>query len=173
MRLRPFMFHLLRIINKITIQPLLTTKTITMNEIQILLVEDNEGDILLTLEAFKELKVNNSVAVVRDGAEAIEFLKSEGQFAGTKLPHLILLDINMPRLNGIEVLDYIKKDEKLKRIPVVMLTTSSSESDISECYEKSANCFITKPIDFGSFLGVVKSIESFWFSVAQLPKPAA
>lgn len=144
-----------------------------MNEIQILLVEDNEGDILLTLEAFKELKVKNNVAVVKDGAEAIEFLKKEGRFNETILPHLILLDINMPRLSGIEVLDFIKKDDKLKKIPVVMLTTSSSESDIAECYDKSANCFITKPLDFGKFMDVVHAIESFWFSVAQLPKLAS
>jgi len=143
-----------------------------MKEVQILLVEDNEGDILLTLEAFKELKVKNSVAVVKDGAEAIDFLKKQGQYAESQVPHLILLDINMPRLNGIEVLDFIKKDENLKRIPVVMLTTSSSEEDIAECYAKSANCFITKPLDFGRFLSVVQSIESFWFNIAQLPKTA-
>lgn len=144
-----------------------------MNEIQILLVEDNEGDILLTLEAFKELKVKSKVDVVKDGAEAIEFLKRQGQYADSPAPHLILLDINMPRLNGIEVLDFIKNDEKLKKIPVVMLTTSSSESDITACYEKSANCFITKPLDFDSFVDVVQSIELFWFRVAQLPKTAA
>jgi len=143
-----------------------------MKEIQILLVEDNEGDILLTLEAFKELKVKNTVAVVKDGAEAIDFLKKHGQYAESRAPHLILLDINMPRLNGIEVLDFIKKDNTLKKIPVVMLTTSSSESDISECYEKSANCFITKPLDFGRFVNVVQSIETFWFTIAQLPKTA-
>lgn len=144
-----------------------------MNELQILLVEDNEGDILLTLEAFKELKVNNKVEVVRDGAEAIEFLKKEGQYSNTTMPNLILLDINMPRLNGIEVLEFIKNDDKLKKIPVVMLTTSSSESDIAACYERSANCFITKPMDFIKFLEIVQSIESFWFNVAQLPKTAA
>ena len=144
-----------------------------MKELQILLVEDNEGDILLTLEAFKELKVSNTVAVVRDGAEAIEFLKKEGQFINCVMPNLILLDINMPRLNGIEVLDFIKKDEKLKKIPVVMLTTSSSDADIAACYERSANCFITKPMDFEKFLDIVQSIESFWFNVAQLPKTAA
>ena len=143
-----------------------------MSEIQILLVEDNEGDILLTLEAFKELKVKNNVAVVKDGVEAIDFLKKQGQYSDSIAPHLILLDINMPKLNGIEVLDFIKKDDKLKKIPVVMLTTSSSESDISECYDKSANCFITKPLDFGKFLSVVHSIESFWFTIAQLPKTA-
>ncbi len=141
-----------------------------MSEIQILLVEDNEGDILLTLEAFKEIKVKNSIAVVKDGEEAIEFLKKQGQYADRTMPNLILLDINMPKLNGIEVLDFIKKDEKLKKIPVVMLTTSSSESDIAACYEKSANCFITKPLDFGKFLNVVEAIESFWFTIAQLPK---
>jgi len=141
-----------------------------MSEVQILLVEDNEGDILLTLEAFKELKVKNSVAVVKDGEEAIEFLKKQGQYTGSIMPHLILLDINMPKLNGIEVLDFIKKDEKLRRIPVVMLTTSSSDIDIAACYDKSANCFITKPLDFGKFLNVVEAIESFWFTIAQLPK---
>jgi chemotaxis family two-component system response regulator Rcp1 len=144
-----------------------------MKELQILLVEDNEGDILLTLEAFKELKVSNTVAVVRDGAEAIEFLKKEGQFINCVMPNLILLDINMPRLNGIEVLEFIKNDEKLKKIPVVMLTTSSSDADIAACYERSANCFITKPMDFEKFLDIVQSIESFWFNVAQLPKTAA
>ena len=141
-----------------------------MSEIQILLVEDNEGDILLTLEAFKELKVKNNVTVVKDGVEAIEFLKKEGPYLDGTVPHLILLDINMPRLNGIEVLEFIKKDEKLKKIPVVMLTTSSSESDIAECYDKAANCFITKPLDFGKFLSVVEGIESFWFTIAKLPK---
>ena len=140
-----------------------------MTEIQILLVEDNEGDILLTLEAFKEIKIKNSIAVVKDGGEAIEFLKKQGQYAGTTMPHLILLDINMPRISGIEVLDFIKKDEKLRKIPVVMLTTSSSQSDIQACYDRSANCFITKPLDFGNFLTVVEAIESFWFTIARLP----
>jgi CheY-like chemotaxis protein len=144
-----------------------------MSEIQILLVEDNEGDILLTLEAFKEIKIKNSIAVVKDGEEAIEFLKKQGQYADRVMPNLILLDINMPKLNGIEVLDFIKKDDKLRKIPVVMLTTSSSESDIAICYEKSANCFITKPLDFGKFLNVVEAIESFWFTIAQLPKTAS
>lgn len=144
-----------------------------MKEVQILLVEDNEGDIILTLEAFKLMTVQNTVTVVKDGAEAIEFLRKEGQYAGSALPNLILLDINMPRLSGIEVLDFIKKDAKLKKIPVVMLTTSSSEADITACYEKSANCFITKPLEFGKFLDIIKSLETFWFTVAQLPKSAA
>lgn len=97
-------------------------------------------------------------------------MKRRGQYTESVMPNLILLDINMPRLNGLEVLDFIKKDEQLKKIPVIMLTTSSSDSDISACYEKSANCFITKPLDFGKFLNVVQAIESFWFNVAQLPK---
>ena len=139
-----------------------------MKEIQILLVEDNEGDILLTMEAFKEMKVKNTVAVVKDGVEAIEFLKKRSQ--SNDLPDLILLDINMPKLNGIEVLDFIKKDEKFRRIPVVMLTTSSSQADILACYDKLANCYITKPLDFGKFMDVVEAIESFWFTTAQLPK---
>ena len=141
-----------------------------MHPIQILLVEDNEGDILLTLEAFKEIKTKNTITVVRDGEEAIDYLKKKGPYAETLNPHLILLDINMPKLNGIEVLDFVKKNEKLKTIPVLMLTTSSSAADISDCYEKSANCFITKPLDFGKFLEVVQSIETFWFNTAQLPK---
>lgn len=143
-----------------------------MSEIQILLVEDNEGDIILTLEAFKELKVKSRIDVVKDGVEAVEFLKKEGVYSSSAMPHLILLDINMPKLNGFEVLEFIKKDEKLKKIPVVMLTTSSSQSDISQCYERFANCFITKPLDFGKFLDVVKAIETFWFTVAQLPQGA-
>ena len=141
-----------------------------MNEIQILLVEDNEGDILLTLEAFKEMKVKNTVTVVKDGVEAIDFLKKRSQTEDHFLPDLILLDINMPKLNGIEVLEFIKKDEKFRKIPVVMLTTSSSQEDISVCYDKYANCFITKPLDFGKFMDVVEQIETFWFSIAQLPK---
>ena len=143
-----------------------------MNEIQILLVEDNEGDILLTLEAFKEMKVKNTVTVVKDGVEAIDFLKKRSQTEDHSMPDLILLDINMPKLNGIEVLEFIKKDEKFRKIPVVMLTTSSSQEDISECYDKYANCFITKPLDFGKFMDVVEAVESFWFTTAQLPKNA-
>lgn len=144
-----------------------------MHEIQILLVEDNEGDILLTLEAFKEMTVKNKVTVARDGAAAIQLLKREGEYADAILPQLVLLDINMPGLSGIEVLGFIKGDEHLRKIPVVMLTTSSSAADIAACYEKSANCFITKPLEFGKFLAVVRSIETFWFTVAQLPESAA
>ena|SRR5258708_5997513 len=141
-----------------------------MNEIQILLVEDNEGDILLTMEAFKEMKVKNTVTVVKDGVEAIDFLKKRSQANEQVMPDLILLDINMPKLNGIEVLEFIKNDEMFRKIPVVMLTTSSSQADISACYDKFANCYIIKPLDFGKFMDVVEAIESFWFTTAQLPK---
>ena len=141
-----------------------------MNEIEILLVEDNEGDILLTLEAFKEMKVKNTVTVVKDGVDAIDFLKQRSLAKDNAMPDLILLDINMPKLNGIGVLEFIKKDEKFRRIPVVMLTTSSSQEDIAECYDKYANCFITKPLDFGKFMEVVEQVEAFWFSTAQLPR---
>jgi CheY-like chemotaxis protein len=144
-----------------------------MNEISILLVEDNEGDILLTLEAFSELNVRTSINVVRDGADALAFLRKEGKYAACEVPRLILLDINMPGMNGIELLEHIKSDELLKRIPVLMLTTSSSSADIRACYDRSANCFITKPIDFGKFLEVVRSIERFWLNTAQLPGAAA
>ncbi|HRG83935.1 MAG TPA: response regulator [Chitinophagaceae bacterium] len=144
-----------------------------MNEIRILLVEDNEGDILLTLEAFSELPAATSIDVVRDGAEALAYLRKEGKYSKTPLPQLILLDINMPGMNGIELLEHIKSDELLKRIPVLMLTTSSSSADIKACYDRSANCFITKPIDFGKFQEVVENIERFWFRTVQLPGAAA
>jgi len=144
-----------------------------MNEIRILLVEDNEGDILLTLEAFSELPAATSIDVVRDGAEALAYLRKEGKYSKTPLPQLILLDINMPGMNGIELLEHIKSDELLKRIPVLMLTTSSSSADIKACYDRSANCFITKPIDFGKFQEVVQNIERFWFRTVQLPGAAA
>lgn len=144
-----------------------------MRPINILLVEDNEGDILLTLEAFNEISLKPHVDVVRDGQDAVAFLRKEGRYAGSVTPQLVLLDINMPGMSGIEVLDFIKRDPVLHTIPVVMLTTSSGENDIKACYERSANCFITKPIDFGKFLEVVQSIEAFWLKVAQLPNQAA
>jgi len=140
-----------------------------MHDIHILLVEDNEGDVLLTKEAFKELSIQAKLSVVNNGGEALLFLKKEGLFATAESPQLILLDINMPGLNGIEVLDFIKNDLTLRQIPVVMLTTSASASDIRTCYEKSANCFITKPLEFDKFVDVIKSIEQFWFTVAHLP----
>ncbi|HVT86801.1 MAG TPA: response regulator [Chitinophagaceae bacterium] len=139
-------------------------------EIKILLVEDNEGDIILTLEALKEAKVSNGVQVVKDGEQALLYLKREGPFKNAEAPDLILLDINLPRVDGKEVLAEIKKDQNLKVIPVVMLTTSDSENDIMAAYYNHANCYITKPVDFQKFIEVVRSIKHFWISIVQLPK---
>ena len=138
--------------------------------IHILLVEDNEGDVILTLEAMKEAKVKNKVSVARDGEEAIAFLHKEGKFIKADTPDLILLDINLPKLDGKEVLAKIKADEYLRKIPVVILTTSSSEKDVEDAYNNYANCFITKPVDLNKFMDVVRSIEDFWITIAELPK---
>ncbi|HVN71853.1 MAG TPA: response regulator [Desulfomonilia bacterium] len=137
--------------------------------IDILLVEDNEGDARLAKEALKESKVLNNVYHVLDGVEAMAFLRKDGKYADAPRPHLILLDLNLPRKDGREVLAEIKGDECLKRIPVVVLTISNDEKDIFKTYNLHVNCFITKPIDFEQFLRVVKSIEDFWLSVVQLP----
>jgi CheY-like chemotaxis protein len=139
-------------------------------EIHILMVEDNEGDIVLTLEALKLAKLRNKISVVRDGEEAIDFLYRKGNFAEEPRPHLILLDINLPKMNGKEVLTIIKKDAELKKIPVVILTTSSSEKDILDAYNNYANCYITKPVDLDKFIEVIHTIEDFWISIVQLPK---
>lgn len=141
-----------------------------MKELQILLVEDNEGDIVLTLEAFRHTILKNNIKVVRDGEEAVHYLTKQGKYAGAELPDIILLDINLPKMDGKEVLSYIKNDDLLKCIPVVMLTTSSSERDILDAYTGHANCYITKPVDFSKFIEVVRSIENFWLSIVQLPK---
>lgn len=139
------------------------------NEIRILLVEDNEGDILLTLEALKEARIGNEVDVVKDGDKAIQFLKKEGEFKGAKTPDLILLDINLPRTDGFEVLAVIKNDERLSVIPVIMLTTSDSEKDILESYQQHANCYITKPVNFENFMDVIQTIKDFWINIVKLP----
>jgi len=138
-------------------------------EVKILLVEDNEGDIVLTLEALKEAKVSNDIQVVKDGEEALQYLRKEGLFKKAETPDLILLDINLPKVDGKEVLAEIKKDKDLKIIPVVMLTTSDSEKDILESYQHHANCYITKPVDFEKFMHVVHMIKDFWLSIVQLP----
>ena len=138
-------------------------------EVNILLVEDNEGDIVLTLEALKEAKFTNGIYVVKDGEEALQYLRKEGRFEKAETPDLVLLDINLPRLDGKEVLAEIKKDPKLMVIPVVMLTTSDSEKDIMESYHNHANCYITKPVDFQKFMEVVYVIKNFWISIVQLP----
>jgi chemotaxis family two-component system response regulator Rcp1 len=138
--------------------------------IEILLVEDNEGDARLTLEVFKEGRVTNNLSVARDGVEALAFLRREGRYANAPQPDLILLDLNLPRKDGREVLAEIKEDERLKRIPVVVLTTSGAQEDIAKAYGHHANCYITKPVDLDQFLRVVQSIESFWLSLVKLPE---
>lgn len=141
-----------------------------MEPIHILLVEDNEGDIFLTTEALQESKVINQLSTVRDGWEAMQFLEKKGSYATVRMPDLVLLDVNLPKMNGHEVLIAIKSNESLKHIPVIMLTTSSSEKDIYQSYKNYVNCYITKPIDAGDFLKVVTSIEHFWISIVTLPK---
>ena len=141
--------------------------------IQVLLVEDNPGDVRLTKEALKEGKLLNQLTVVGDGVEALSFLRKEGKYADALQPELILLDLNLPKKDGREVLAEIKADPKLRRIPVVVLTTSSAEEDILKIYDLHANCYITKPVDLEQFMGVVKSIEDFWVSVVKLPSHEA
>ena len=141
--------------------------------IQVLLVEDNPGDVRLTKEALKEGKLLNQLTVVGDGVEALLFLRKEGKYADAIQPELILLDLNLPKKDGREVLAEIKADPSLRRIPVVVLTTSSAEEDILKIYDLHANCYITKPVDLEQFMGVVKSIEDFWVSVVKLPSHEA
>jgi chemotaxis family two-component system response regulator Rcp1 len=137
--------------------------------ITILLVEDNPGDVRLVQETFREGKVCNNLEITRDGVEAMAFLRHEGQFASAPRPDLILLDLNLPRKNGSEVLAEIKADEKLKRIPVVILTASQAEEDIVKAYDLYANCYLTKPIDLDQFISLVNAIKSFWLSIVKLP----
>jgi len=139
-------------------------------EIRILLVEDNEGDIVLTLEALKEAKILNRIDVVRDGEEALKFLHKEDSYTTAQTPDLILLDINLPRLDGTEVLGIIKNDPLLKVIPVIILTTSDAEKDIMQSYYNHANCYITKPVDIEEFMIVIQTIKNFWISIVKLPK---
>jgi two-component system, chemotaxis family, response regulator Rcp1 len=137
--------------------------------IQILLVEDNPGDVRLAVEALRGAKVRNQVYVVQDGVEAMSLLRREGRYVGFPRPDLVLLDLNLPRKDGREVLAEIKQDADLKRIPVVILTSSAAEQDILHAYNLYANCYITKPLDLEQFLRVMRSIEDFWFAVASLP----
>ena len=139
------------------------------SSIDILLVEDNEGDARLAREALRESKMRNTLYHVPDGVEAMEFLHQQGNYAQVPRPELILLDLNLPRMDGREVLAAIKNDDNLKRIPVVILTTSDDEADILKSYNLHANCFITKPLGLDQFLKVVKSIEDFWLTIVKLP----
>lgn len=139
-----------------------------MKTVEILLIEDNEGDILLTTEALEEGKILNSTRVVRDGKMALDYL-AEGLKLGS-LPDLILLDVNLPRINGHEVLQYVKQHVELKQIPVIMLTTSSAEKDINLSYRNHANCYITKPVEAADFIEAISKIEDFWINIVQLPK---
>lgn len=137
--------------------------------IEILLVEDNPGDVDLTLEALDEAKLRNNVHVAGDGVEAMAFLRQEGEYAGSPRPDLVLLDLNLPRKDGREVLREIKDDPQLKRIPVVVLSTSEAEQDVLNAYEHRANAYIVKPVDFEQFFRTVRSLEDFWFTVVRLP----
>ncbi len=143
--------------------------SIPVEPINILLVEDSEGDVRLVMEALKEGKLSNHIHAVRDGVEAMDFLRKKGRHEKAVRPDLILLDLNLPKMDGREVLAEIKEDEQLKRIPVVVLTTSSAETDIIKTYNLHANCYIVKPLDLLQFIEVVKSIESFWLSIVKLP----
>ncbi len=142
---------------------------ITAKPITILLVEDNPGDVRLTVETLKSAKVRNTLHVARDGIEAMAFLRQAEGFANAPRPDLILLDLNLPKRDGREMLTELKTDPNLKRIPVVVLTTSQAEEDIVRSYELHANCYITKPIDLNQFIVVVKSIENFWLTIVSLP----
>lgn len=137
--------------------------------IEILLVEDSPADVLIAREALAEAKLLNTIHVAQDGVEAMNFLRKQGEFASAPRPDLILLDLNLPRKNGREVLAEIKVDDNLKSIPVVVLTTSSAEEDIVRSYNLHANCYVVKPVEFDSFVNAVKSIEQFWFSIVMLP----
>ncbi len=141
--------------------------------INILLVEDNPADVLLTQEALDESKLLNCVSIVKDGEEALAFLRKEGKYKDAITPDLILLDLNLPRKDGREVLKEIKEDPDLMVIPVVILTTSAADEDVLRTYQLHANCYIMKPVNFAQFTRVVQTIESFWFSIVKLPRKEA
>jgi len=142
----------------------------TGKPIEIVLVEDSPGDVRLTREALKESKVRNNLHVAIDGVEAMAFLRREGKYANAPKPDLILLDLNLPKKDGREVLAEIKADEHLRSIPVVILTTSQAEEDILRTYNLHANCYITKPVNFDRFVEVVRCIENFWLTIVKLPR---
>ena len=138
--------------------------------VEILLVEDNPGDVRLTQEVLRDGKVRNNMSVVMDGVDAISFLQQTGEYAGAPRPDIILLDLNLPKKDGREVLAEIKADSNLKHIPVVVLTTSSAEQDIFRSYDLHANCYVTKPVDLDQFIKVMKMIEDFWLTIVKLPR---
>lgn len=138
--------------------------------VEILLVEDNPGDVRMTIEALKDGKVRNHLSVVGDGAEAMAFLRRQGKYSQAPRPGVILLDLNLPKMDGRAVLTEIKRDPDLKRIPVIVLTTSRAEEDILKSYELYANSYVTKPVDLDHFLSAVRLIENFWLSVVELPR---
>jgi chemotaxis family two-component system response regulator Rcp1 len=142
---------------------------LTRLTMEILLVDDDQGDVRLTREALKRSKATPQLNVVEDGQEAIAYLRRQGKYANAALPDLILLDLNMPRKDGREVLAEIKQDLQLKHIPVVILTTSTREEDVRTSYDLHANCFITKPADLKQFMAVVRAIDEFWFTIVKLP----
>jgi CheY-like chemotaxis protein len=139
------------------------------NPLKILLVEDNEGDIFLTNEAFKSVHPQIIIDVVRDGEQAINYLKKQAQFSDVLSPDLILLDINLPKVDGLEVLLFIKNEKDLMKIPVIILTTSASDKDVLAAYHSHANCYITKPVTFSKFTEVVRTIKDFWTQIVHLP----
>jgi CheY-like chemotaxis protein len=147
----------------------MTTDQTTMTPIEILLVEDDPGDVLLTREALEDSKLLNNLHVAGNGEDAVSFLRREGEFADAPRPGLVLLDLNLPRLDGREVLSLIKADEDLRRIPVVVLTTSEAEEDVLRSYDLHANAHITKPVDFEQFVDVVRRVDDFFLSVVRLP----
>jgi CheY-like chemotaxis protein len=147
-----------------------TTSLPTPRLIDILLVEDDEGDILLTRKALEDGKILNTPKIARDGVEAMAYLRRQGEFADASRPDLILLDLNMPRMNGRQVLSEMKQDPDLRTIPVVVLTTSDSDYDVVDVYNLRANCYVTKPVDLARFTNVVKEIKQFWISVVTLPE---
>ena len=144
----------------------------TARPIEILLVEDSPSDAALTIEAFQAGKILNNLNRVVDGVEAIAYLRRQGRFANSRRPDLIMLDLNLPKKDGREVLRELKSDPSLKLIPIIVLTTSKADKDVLQSYELNANCYITKPVDFKQFIDVVKSVENFWLSVVTLPPGA-
>jgi chemotaxis family two-component system response regulator Rcp1 len=138
-------------------------------DIHILLIEDNPGDIRLTQEVLKEGRIHNQLSVVTDGEKALQFLRKEGEYRNLPAPDIILLDLNLPKKDGREVLAEIKNDPALLRIPVIVLTTSNAEQDVLNTYSHHANCYITKPVDFNQFIGVIKTFEDFWLNIVKLP----